>query len=119
VYLIQDNKLNVDHFKAFIEDKTWIRVPRALGAATSYFYILKYEDEDKIVKLVLKPHKELCITETYKNYTLNGEPAPKNTKAQTCEWGFYLEVVVDDNFIEHVQKVAEEQKKEQKQVLTW
>jgi len=118
--LIESEKLNVDNFKAFIKDKTWIRLPRKLNKDnTAFFYTLNYEDDTKIVKIVVKPHKEMSVTESFKNYMLNGEPAPSNYKGQTCDWGFYVNVKVDEEFIKNIDKIAKNKDIPEKQLITW
>lgn len=119
--LIENNKLNIEEFKAFFDSINWKRVPRNLGQDHSeYFYIGSYEDDDKIVQVTIRPSKIMAVSETFKRRMISdGSIPPEGFKGQVVNWGSSVEVRVDDKFLEAVVKAAKPLPPRENQVLTW
>jgi hypothetical protein len=118
--LITNSKLDINNFKKTFKDLVWTKLPRKLGKDhQDFFYIAEYSDEEKYVKIVVKPHLEMCITESYKNYTIDGKPAPENYKGARCDWGHYTEVRIDNKLLDKIKKIAKNKKDKETQTITW
>lgn len=118
--LIKDNKLDIEEFKTFFDKLKWLKLPRKLGQNhTEHFYVGKYEDDERIIKITLRPSLRMQVSESFKNYTLRGELAPKDYKQETCNWGATIEVIASKSMAEKILEVCEELPEKTKQVLEW
>lgn len=118
--LIQNSKLNIKAFKEFFPNLDWIKAPRSLTSKhVDYFYIGKYEDEYKKVKIVIRPSGRMAITESLKNRDINTGEIPKKNSAKVGDWGTYLEVIIDEKVLEKVREAAKTKPKMEKQTITW
>ena len=119
--LIKDQKLNMTNFKKIFNTLDWLRVPRKLNQdVTDYFYIGKYEDEEKIIKVKVRPDMHMAVEETLKNMTLDGKKPPKGAVSKKlCNWGASVEVLIDDSVLNRIKKIAKVIEAPTAQKVTW
>ncbi len=105
--LITDGNLNLDEFKKVFKDLPWKKTPRWVGKKEESFYIVEVEDDVKKIKISVRPSKRMQISEILKNYTVKGKPAPEGYSGQIVEWGSTVEILVNDKFIDDIDKLSE------------
>ena len=106
--LIEDGKLNTQEFKLRYQSFDWIRVPRQLGPDhKEYFYIANYEDEDWKISIKTRPSMRMSVSESYKHCDVKGNKVDPATTTK-YEFGTSIEVVITENTLEQIRKVAKE-----------
>jgi hypothetical protein len=106
--LIKDGVLNIEEFKALMPTLSWKRAPRWAGKdREDVFYISHYEDDNKIIEVSIRPSLRMLLSESFKNYTPKGDPAPENYTGPLVDWGSSVEVIIDEKFLEEIKKLAE------------
>lgn len=119
--LIKDGNLDIKEFKSMMTKFNWRRVPRWFGPdRKDVFYIVKYEDEEKKIEVSVRPSLRMKVNESFKNYTTKGAPAPENYTGTTVDWGTSVEVLIDEKFLNEIQKLAKNNLETSKvQKVTW
>lgn len=119
--IIIDNKLDLKKFKEIYTALEWTRVPRKLSANhSSYFYIGKYEDNDILVKVQIRPSMRMKVQESYKHCDIKGNKIDKNLyKGDTYTFGSTVEVIVDNIFLDKIKEVAKELQEKDIQKVSW
>lgn len=119
--LIEDEKLNIEEFKSMFDSFDWIKAPRKLTKKiTEYFYIGKYEDSDKIIRVTIRPSMRMQIIETFKNrHPRTGAPVKEDYKGETVQFGSCVETLITENLLDKIKKEAVTNKKKTIQTIDW
>lgn len=105
--LIDDQKLNMKQFKEDFEVIAWKRVPRKLGPDhADFWYVGHFEDDERIIKVKISPSKRMAISESFKGMTIHGKVPPENYKGQLCDWGYSVEVIINDNILDRIKSAS-------------
>ena len=118
--LIKDGNLDFKEFKKFFMKLEWKKVPRKLGPDHSqFFYVAKYEDEEKIIKVTIRPSNVMQLSESFKNRVINtGKAPPKGYKGALADFGTTVEVRVDQSVITKLEKIAKVREKNKNKVFS-
>jgi hypothetical protein len=118
--LIKDKQLDINEFKRFYRQITWQKLPRQLNENhTDYFYIGQYEDEDRIIKITLRPNNSMQVSESFKGYSKDGHKLPSHKKHEGVNWGTTVQLRIDEKAFEKIKEIAKEKPKINTQFLTW
>lgn len=118
--LIEENKLNIDYFKLIFDSIIWKKKIRVLSEnRKEVFYIGKFENEDKVIKITIRPSMRMQVSESFKNRTLEGKVPPKDFKGQLCEFGSTIEVIVDKSVVDQISQKSKNYETEKPQVISW
>lgn len=117
--LITDGNLNIQLFKELVPTLTWKIYPRQIGTCTQHFYITKYEDEEKIIEVSIRPSLRAQIIETFKNRTPTGNIPPSNYNGPLVEYGSSVEIIIDNKFLDKIKSLAKVEDSKNTQVISW
>lgn len=119
----EENKLDVVEFKNFYKNLKWTKVVRRVGSTEELWYKGEYEDEDKIVKATIRPSMRMQLTETFKNRLANGTAPKKGQKPSKTspfvEYGSTVQVIVNEQLVETIDKVSTKLQKKKPQKVEW
>ena len=105
--LIENGILNIDEFRQLVPTLKWEQAPRWLNKDhKEIFYIAFYEDDKKEIEITIRPSLRMAINESFKNYTIHGNPAPEDYKGNLVKFGTTIEVLIDNDFLEEIKKIA-------------
>lgn len=119
--LIKNGNLDSAAFKDFFEKLEWKKVPRVLSKKIKeHFFIGFYEDDKMKVEISVRPSKRMQVKESFKNRLKNGNE-PKNPEDPNAiyTFGTSVEILVEDSFIKHLQKIAKTPEIIKIQKLDW
>jgi len=117
--LIENGNLDFEEFKKFLNKLEWKKVPRKLGPDHSeYFYIANYEDEEKKIRIQVRPSLRMKVTESFKNRTIHGNIPPEGYRGQLVDFGSTAEVLIDKSVIEKLKKIAKSPDKNNTKVFS-
>ena len=118
--LINEDKLNTELFKTIYSDLIWQRLPRQLGPNhQQYFYVGEYDDGIKTIRVQIRPSMWMKVTESYKKYDKNGKEIDNKYTGQIYSFGKTVEVLIDDNVLDKIKKLAIPQNKNDIQRISW
>lgn len=119
----ETTELNIKAFKKVIPTLKWVKKPRKIGDIEEMWYRGDYEDDTKIIQVVVRPSMRMQVTETYKNRLKNGT-APKEGQKPSAttpfmNFGCTSQVLVDEDFVKHIDSIAKPFQKKQVQKISW
>lgn len=118
--LIKDENFDFEKFKSFYLELDWIQVPRKLGVDhTDYFYIGKWEDEDDLIHIQIRPSMRMKVSESHKHCDRDGNKIPRDSKDKKFEFGTTVEVLVNKGFVEKIKEIAKPKKENNIQRVNW
>lgn len=102
-----NNTLDTEVFKHEYANYTWYKVPRVLTQDhQDYFYIVKSDDTNSALKIVIRPSKMMAITETNKNCDINGNTLEENSTKKKFEFSKYVEVKVGEKLLKEIDSIS-------------
>ena len=122
--LIDNEKLNIEEFKTLVPNMTWLKLPRNLGTNHSeYFYSGKFEDDSKLIQVTVRPSLWISVTESFKNRRpQDGLPPTEEDIAKNrplVDWGSYIEINIDENFLNKIKELAKSPESRTSQTVSW
>jgi hypothetical protein len=106
--------LNTSALKDYFNKINWIYVPRQLSEKfKDFFYIGTYQDDDRVIRIKVRPTKQANITES-----LVDAVATSGGRG-TANHGDYCCVKVEDSFLDKIKSVAKEMPRRKQQTLSW
>ena len=111
----EPGQLDTSALKSLFYDLEWIYVPRQLSEKfKDFYYVGKYEDNDRIIFVKVRPTKQANITESL----IDAVPAG-GSGGKAANYGSYCCVKVENSFLDKIKEVAKEQPRIDKQSLSW
>ena len=118
--LIENKSLNLKEFKEFYKNIDWKKVPRKLTKEyEDYFYVGKYEDDNKIIEVKIRPSMIMALSESFKNKDQNGNDVTPTYKGKLYIFGTTIEVKIDECFLEKIKAEAKVPEKITIQQIKW
>ena len=119
--LIKNKEFDLPEFKKFYKKMNWIKAPRKLGEKyTDYFYIGKYEDDEKIINIsIFTPAMEMQVTESFKGFDKNGKKVSKEYKGKTYQFGTTVQVRITESFLDKIKEISKFRPENKKQIISW
>lgn len=104
--LIKDFKLDVEEFKSFYTKIKWQKAPRKLTHDhVDYFYVGEYSDEERVIRISIRPSKRMQISESFKGFDKAGKKLENNPE-KGVNFGTTVEVVISEATLEKIKKLA-------------
>ena len=118
--LIKDGNLDFSEFRSVVKKLDWTKITRNLdGRRNENFFIGRYEDEFKVIKVSVRPSFKMQISESYKNKTADGKIPSKNYNGPLYNFGTTIEVEIDQSFIDELDKISVPAGIKDKKVFKW
>jgi len=119
--LIKNGNLDIKEFKDFFDKIEWIKAPRNLSTKIKeFFYLATYEDDNKVIKISIRPSMRMKISESFKNKLVDGsDPKNKEDKNAKYEFGTTIEVLIDNELLDRIKKKAQPPKENSIQKVIW
>ncbi len=95
--LIKDNELIKDAFKNKAKQMEWQYTIKKYGNKEHTYYVGKYEDDEKIMVVKIRPSRTMSVMESYKNYSSQGK---------IVEHGTSVEVRISEDFLKKLIKMV-------------
>lgn len=119
----QSKELDIELFKKYISKIDWIKKEEIIKDLKQITYRGDFEDENKKIKVIIRPTKWMQIHEIFKNRLQNGVPPEKDFKPSRTnplvDFGCSCQVFVDDSFVEKIDTLAKEFKRNPVQKVSW
>jgi hypothetical protein len=108
VDIIVDQKLDTSAFKSMYKTLTWTKLPRKLGPNHSeFFYSGVYSDDEKEIKVLLRPSLTMSVSESFKNrMAQNGAVPTEGYRGLLVDWGSSVEVKVPQIMFDEISGLA-------------
>ena len=117
--LIENNKFNLKEFKKIYKSMNWKKVCRKTGSSMDFFYIGILDNENKKIKVKIRPSMRMMVEETGKNFDKNGIALKENYDGIKYEFGTTIEVLINEKFLSQIQKLCKDTNENNIEKVNW
>lgn len=115
--------LNEEELKNLLPKINWIKKIRKVGSIEETWYRGDLEDNDRKIKLVIRPSMRMQVIETYKDRLMNGVAPKKGQKPSKAtpfvDYGCSCQVLVSEEFVNKIDQLAKDFKRKPLQKISW